>query len=76
LRWSVVHTHTQILPSASQQRVTVVGDTHGQYHDLCRLFEQFGAPSSERVYIFNGARRQVLTLVRLIVNALACACCP
>lgn len=34
--------------------ITVVGDTHGQYHDLCRLFEVAGLPSQDRVYVFNG----------------------
>jgi hypothetical protein len=47
----------QIRPAAQQQRVTVVGDTHGQYHDLCRLLELFGPPSSDRVWVFNGAPR-------------------
>ncbi|KAF8068441.1 PU1 [Scenedesmus sp. PABB004] len=37
-----------------EQRVTVVGDTHGQFHDLVRLFELFGHPSAERAYVFNG----------------------
>ncbi|KAF6259550.1 Metallo-dependent phosphatase-like protein [Scenedesmus sp. NREL 46B-D3] len=44
----------EVQPSASQQRVTVVGDTHGQYIDLCRLFELYGQPSADRVFIFNG----------------------
>ena len=34
--------------------VTVVGDTHGQYHDVLRLFQTAGHPSKDRVYIFNG----------------------
>eukprot|EP00775_Hariotina_reticulata_P007123 gene7123-7337_t len=34
--------------------VTVVGDTHGQYHDVCHLFKTFGHPSTDRIYIFNG----------------------
>ncbi|KAF8068462.1 PP7 [Scenedesmus sp. PABB004] len=37
-----------------EQRWTIVGDTHGQFHDLARLFELFGHPSAERVYVFNG----------------------
>jgi hypothetical protein len=27
----------QVQPAAQQQRVTVVGDTHGQLHDVCKL---------------------------------------
>eukprot|EP00775_Hariotina_reticulata_P007141 gene7141-7356_t len=34
--------------------VTVVGDTHGQLHDLCNLFAKFGPPSASRIYVFNG----------------------
>ncbi|WIA10473.1 hypothetical protein OEZ85_010664 [Tetradesmus obliquus] len=44
----------EVQPSVSQQRVTVVGDTHGQYIDLCRLFDLFGQPSAERIFMFNG----------------------
>eukprot|EP00879_Flechtneria_rotunda_P011447 GHRR01011958.1.p1 GENE.GHRR01011958.1~~GHRR01011958.1.p1 ORF type:complete len:279 (+),score=80.14 GHRR01011958.1:225-1061(+) len=47
-------TLVELHPAASSQRVTVVGDTHGQYHDLCRLFELFGQPTTDRIYIFNG----------------------
>ncbi len=25
-----------------------------QYHDVARMFELFGHPSTERIYIFNG----------------------
>lgn len=31
------HLPRQVQPSAQQQRVTVVGDTHGQFHDVCKL---------------------------------------
>lgn len=44
----------EVQPAAQQQRVTVVGDTHGQFHDVCKLFELYGHPSAERIYIFNG----------------------
>eukprot|EP00882_Tetradesmus_deserticola_P015886 GHRQ01016942.1.p1 GENE.GHRQ01016942.1~~GHRQ01016942.1.p1 ORF type:complete len:379 (+),score=143.35 GHRQ01016942.1:179-1315(+) len=44
----------EVQPAVLQQQVTVVGDTHGQFHDLCRLFELFGHPSTDKVYIFNG----------------------
>lgn len=34
--------------------VTVVGDTHGQYHDVCKLFAAVGHPCDENYFIFNG----------------------
>lgn len=35
-------------------RLTVVGDTHGQFHDVLRIFEQNGEPSPHNWYVFNG----------------------
>ena len=32
----------------------VVGDIHGQFEDLIRIFEQNGQPKNERAFIFNG----------------------
>lgn len=34
--------------------IRVVGDTHGQFQDLCQIFEQYGNPSTENPYLFNG----------------------
>lgn len=38
----------------SGKKVTVVGDTHGQFFDLLNLFSKFGHVSDDHVYLFNG----------------------
>lgn len=35
-------------------RVTVCGDTHGQYYDVMNIFEMNGHPSKNNPYLFNG----------------------
>ncbi|MED6197026.1 hypothetical protein PIB30_052878 [Stylosanthes scabra] len=35
-------------------RVIVVGDIHGQFHDLLSLFKHAGVPSENQFYVFNG----------------------
>lgn len=36
------------------KKMTIVGDTHGQFYDLLNLFDKFGFVSDEHVYLFNG----------------------
>ncbi|KAJ4829956.1 Serine/threonine-protein phosphatase 7 [Turnera subulata] len=40
--------------SSSSTRVVVVGDLHGQLHDLIFLLSQAGLPSEDRFFVFNG----------------------
>ncbi|CAH2073153.1 unnamed protein product, partial [Thlaspi arvense] len=35
-------------------RVIVVGDLHGQLHDLLKIFDQEGRPSQNQCFVFNG----------------------
>ncbi|KAJ5979102.1 hypothetical protein N7501_002444 [Penicillium viridicatum] len=38
----------------SGKKLTVCGDTHGQYFDLLEIFRRNGAPSDTHAYLFNG----------------------
>ena len=38
----------------SVSRITVVGDTHGQFFDFCNIFHLNGYPSFSHCYVFNG----------------------
>ncbi|OPJ69939.1 hypothetical protein AV530_016397 [Patagioenas fasciata monilis] len=41
-------------PGGDTEKVTVCGDTHGQFYDLLNIFELNGLPSESNPYIFNG----------------------
>lgn len=36
------------------KKVTIVGDTHGQFYDVLNLFQRFGFVSDDHIYLFNG----------------------
>lgn len=36
------------------KKLTVVGDTHGQFYDVLNLFHKFGYVSDDHIYLFNG----------------------
>mmetsp|Transcript_4314 Transcript_4314/g.27480 ORF Transcript_4314/g.27480 Transcript_4314/m.27480 type:complete len:639 (+) Transcript_4314:214-2130(+) len=44
-----------VVPEGNDAKVVVVGDIHGQYHDLMKLFEIAGWPTNgRRTFVFNG----------------------
>lgn len=36
------------------KNIIIVGDTHGQFHDVAAIFKENGLPTNENPYIFNG----------------------
>jgi serine/threonine-protein phosphatase 5 len=36
------------------EEITVCGDTHGQFFDLCNIFSKAGNPSEKNMFLFNG----------------------
>ena len=45
---------TNISPLNIEGKITIVGDTHGQFQDVINIFETYGYPSSNNPYLFNG----------------------
>ncbi|KAK7271983.1 hypothetical protein RJT34_28297 [Clitoria ternatea] len=44
----------EITCQGEHSRVVVVGDIHGQFHDLMLLLKHAGVPSENQIYVFNG----------------------
>jgi len=42
------------VPIPAETKITVCGDTHGQYYDVLNIFKLFGKPSASNPYLFNG----------------------
>ena len=38
----------------SVKKITIVGDVHGQFHDVVEIFKTHGYPSESNQYLFNG----------------------
>ncbi|RLV93811.1 Serine/threonine-protein phosphatase T [Spathaspora sp. JA1] len=36
------------------KKLTIVGDTHGQFYDVLNLFKKFGHVTQDHIYLFNG----------------------
>lgn len=47
-------TLVEVKVQEANARVNVVGDTHGQYHDVLKMFSVVGRPSKGNLFIFNG----------------------
>lgn len=39
---------------SKKEKLTVIGDTHGQFYDLLTIFKNNGMPSKDNIYLFNG----------------------
>jgi hypothetical protein len=53
-RARVIHAALPNIVSIHVREIKVVGDTHGQFQDLLFIFKNFGFPSAESPYLFNG----------------------
>uniref|UniRef100_A0A7S1BDI8 Serine/threonine-protein phosphatase n=1 Tax=Corethron hystrix TaxID=216773 RepID=A0A7S1BDI8_9STRA len=65
---------------SDQNRITVVGDTHGQFYDLLKIFEINGYPSMNNPYVFTGdfvdrGSFGVEVLLTLLLFKLSCPEC-
>ncbi|GMH33289.1 hypothetical protein BSKO_01123 [Bryopsis sp. KO-2023] len=71
-------TLVEVNVEAPDTTVTVVGDTHGQFHDVFKIFEMSGWPSEKNHFIFNGdfVDRGAWGLETLLMLSSWKICCP
>ena len=48
---NIVEVKVHEVPGA---KATLVGDVHGQFHDVLKLFEEAGTPDENSFFVFNG----------------------
>ncbi|KMZ83793.1 PP1-like protein serine/threonine phosphatase [Plasmodium vivax Brazil I] len=46
--------HVDMTKKSKDTKLIILGDVHGQLNDVLWLFNRFGLPSSNNIYIFNG----------------------
>lgn len=51
---TIVANGSQLSAGGKKGKITVCGDTHGQYYDLLNIFKLAGLPSDENPFLFNG----------------------
>jgi serine/threonine-protein phosphatase 5 len=54
--WEVFSTYESLVYAEIPENgtITVCGDTHGQFYDVCNIFKINGEPSETNAYLFNG----------------------
>ncbi|GAX74026.1 hypothetical protein CEUSTIGMA_g1476.t1 [Chlamydomonas eustigma] len=43
-----------IMPEDQQVEVIIIGDTHGQFHDVCNILTLMGDPDEQHIFVWNG----------------------
>ena len=59
------------------KNIIIVGDVHGQFHDVAAIFKEHGFPSEENPYLFNGdfvdrGKQGIEILISLFAFKIAC----
>lgn len=56
IKWNYFHYKSlpNIVEIDNIKNIIIVGDVHGQFHDVAAIFKEHGYPSEENPYFFNG----------------------